>query len=75
MPLDSQDLTVLSKMVTDGQLSVITLLELMKEGKRLPAQINPSKEVQRLSAQLRLREKQSILRGTNGNFTNSQSKS
>jgi hypothetical protein len=62
-------------MVTDGQLSVITLLELMKEGKRLPAQINPSKEVQRLSAQLRLREKQSILRGTNGNFTNSQSKS
>jgi hypothetical protein len=60
MPLTSQEMLALSTLATEQQISVITLLEILREGKRLPKEITPAKEVQRLQAQHKVRLKQQI---------------
>lgn len=57
LPLSAPELTSLSKMCSEGQLSIITLLELMAEGLRLPEGIKPAQEVQRIAAQKRKEQK------------------
>lgn len=57
LPIDAQTLTALSGMVTANQLSVITLLEMMKEGLRLPDGVVPAQEIQRIAAQQKLQQK------------------
>lgn len=58
LPIDAQTLSALSGMVSADQLSVITLLEVMKEGLRLPDGVIPSLEIKRIAAQQTLRHKQ-----------------
>lgn len=58
MPLNAVEIQALSSLATQSQISVITLLELLKEGKRLPDSVKPSQEIQRLAAQFKLRIKQ-----------------
>ena len=57
MPLSSQDMAVLSNLATQNQLSIITLLEMLQAGKRLPEGITPALEVRRLASQISLRQK------------------
>lgn len=58
LPLTEGEINALSALATANHISVITLLELLKEGKRLPDSIKPSQEVQRLAAQFKLKLKQ-----------------
>jgi hypothetical protein len=57
LPIDPQSLTALSSMVEKNQLSVITLLEIMAEGLRLPDGVIPAQEVQRIAAQQKLQQR------------------
>jgi hypothetical protein len=57
LPIDAQTLSALSGMVTANQLSVITLLEIMKDGLRLPDGVKPAQEVQRIAAQMKLQQR------------------
>jgi hypothetical protein len=57
LPLDAQTLSALSGMASSNQLSVITLLEMMKDGLRLPDGVKPSLEIQRIAAQEKLQQK------------------
>jgi len=58
MPLSSQDMAVLSNLVSQGNLSTITLLELLSEGKRLPQDVQPAQEIKRIYAQRTMQQKQ-----------------
>jgi hypothetical protein len=57
LPLDAQTLGALSSMASNNQLSVITLLEMMKDGLRLPDGVKPSLEIQRINSQKRLQQR------------------
>jgi Domain of unknown function (DUF4055) len=58
MPLTEGEINALSKLATESHISVISLLEMLKAGDRLPEGIQPSQEIQRLAAQFKLRLKQ-----------------
>jgi hypothetical protein len=57
LPIDPQSLSALSSMVTSGQLSTITMLEILSEGLRLPDGVTPAQEVQRIAAQQKLQQR------------------
>lgn len=57
IPLTAQDMATLSNMATNGHMSIITLLETLSEGKRLPKSVTPALEVKRLASQRRLQQK------------------
>lgn len=58
MPLTEGEMNALSNLAAQNHISVITLLEILRQGKRLPKGVNPSQEIRRLEAQFKLRVKQ-----------------
>jgi hypothetical protein len=77
LPLTEGEINALSSLATANHISVITLLELLKEGKRLPEAIKPSQEVRRIEAQFKLKlrqaadtQKQKVKQNANTNSEN-----
>lgn len=56
MPLTEGEINALSALATANHLSVISLLELLREGKRLPPGIEPAQEILRIKAQIKQRQ-------------------
>lgn len=57
MPLESQDMAVLANLATQNQLSTITLLEILSQGKRLPQDVTPALEIKRIAAEITVKNK------------------
>ncbi len=51
MPLSEGEINALSALAVQKQVSILTLLEILKEGKRLPASVQPEEEINRLKEQ------------------------
>lgn len=78
IPLSSMDMDVLAKLAVQDQLSTITLLELLSEGKRLPQGVNPALEIKRIAAEITVKNKRMAdvlkLNSNNANNTNAATK-
>jgi hypothetical protein len=57
LPISSDTLNALSTMAEKNQLSVITLLEMMKEGLIMPEGVNPALEIKRIASQQKLQQR------------------
>jgi len=52
IPMDAQTISSLSQMAVNNQISILTLLETLKDGKALPDRVDPWEEIERIKDQL-----------------------